>query len=105
MTGTGFEPVNARVKGVCVNRFTNPPGKAELNLPFSLDASVEIGKIRRLLTAILKLIYKMERVMGAEPTYSAWKADVLPLNYTRIWWRMWDLNPRPSACKADVLAN
>ena len=84
MTGTGFEPVNARVKGVCVDRFTNPPSKAEFNLPFSRDASVEIGKIRRLLTAILKLIYKMERVMGAEPTYSAWKADVLPLNYTRI---------------------
>ncbi len=21
--------------------------------------------------------------MGIEPTYSAWKADVLPLNYTR----------------------
>ena len=28
----------------------------------------------------------MERVMGIEPTYSAWKADVLPLNYTRIVW-------------------
>ena len=26
----------------------------------------------------------MERVMGIEPTCSAWKADVLPLNYTRI---------------------
>ena len=25
----------------------------------------------------------MERVMGIEPTQSAWKADVLPLNYTR----------------------
>ena len=25
-----------------------------------------------------------ERVMGIEPTYSAWKADILPLNYTRI---------------------
>ena len=24
-----------------------------------------------------------KRVMGIEPTYSAWKADVLPLNYTR----------------------
>jgi hypothetical protein len=27
---------------------------------------------------------KMERVMGIEPTQSAWKADVLPLNYTRM---------------------
>ena len=27
---------------------------------------------------------KMERVMGIEPTQSAWKAEILPLNYTRI---------------------
>ena len=26
---------------------------------------------------------KLERVMGIEPTYPAWKAGVLPLNYTR----------------------
>ena len=26
----------------------------------------------------------VERVMGIEPTYSAWEADVLPLNYTRV---------------------
>ena len=26
----------------------------------------------------------MERVMGIEPTYEAWKASVLPLNYTRL---------------------
>ena len=25
----------------------------------------------------------LERVAGIEPAYSAWKADVLPLNYTR----------------------
>ncbi len=24
--------------------------------------------------------------MGVEPTFSAWEADVLPLNYTRIWY-------------------
>ncbi len=27
---------------------------------------------------------KLERVMGIEPTTTAWKAVVLPLNYTRI---------------------
>jgi hypothetical protein len=27
---------------------------------------------------------ELERVMGIEPTFSAWEADVLPLNYTRI---------------------
>jgi hypothetical protein len=48
--------------------------------------------------------------MGIEPTYSAWKAEVLPLNYTRTakrriahqlllrthkkWWRGEDLNLR-----------
>ena len=26
----------------------------------------------------------VERVMGIEPTFSAWEADVLPLNYTRM---------------------
>ena len=30
-----------------------------------------------------KLLPTMERVMGIEPTYPAWKAGVLPLNYTR----------------------
>ena len=33
----------------------------------------------------------LERVMGIEPTYAAWEAAVLPLNYTRslpvlAWW-------------------
>ena len=27
----------------------------------------------------------MERVMGIEPTRPAWKAGILPLNYTRIY--------------------
>ena len=36
----------------------------------------------------------MERVKGIEPSRSAWKAEVLPLNYTRIsiWRRHPDLN-------------
>ena len=28
-------------------------------------------------------IFLIERMMGAEPTLSAWKAEVLPLNYIR----------------------
>ena len=28
--------------------------------------------------------FQMERVMGIEPTTTAWKAVVLPLNYTRV---------------------
>ncbi len=34
--------------------------------------------------------------MGIEPTTSAWKAEVLPLNYTRIdkWWLRTESNRR-----------
>ncbi|MDK2801030.1 MAG: hypothetical protein PWP27_1141 [Clostridiales bacterium] len=34
----------------------------------------------------IQLSYRriLERVMGIEPTQSAWKAEILPLNYTRI---------------------
>lgn len=33
--------------------------------------------------AFLQMQSDLERVMGIEPTYSAWKADALPLSYTR----------------------
>ena len=40
----------------------------------------------------------MERVAGIEPASSAWKAEVLPLNYTRritaLWWWGKDSNLR-----------
>ena len=29
-------------------------------------------------------MWKRERVTGIEPAFSAWEADVLPLNYTRV---------------------
>jgi hypothetical protein len=35
---------------------------------------------------IAKRVLNMERVMGIEPTLSAWEAEVLPLNYTREVW-------------------
>ena len=42
----------------------------------------------------------LERVMGIEPTPSAWKAEVLPLNYTRAAW----VSPA-SAGRPDARAN
>ncbi len=39
--------------------------------------------LRRQLLYPAELLAHMERVMGIEPTYPAWKAGVLPLNYTR----------------------
>ena len=51
----GLEPPTSRLSGVRSNQ-------TELQAPF----------------------IKMERVKGVEPSTSAWKAGVLPLNYTRI---------------------
>ncbi len=57
----------------------------------------------------------LERVVGIEPTPSAWKAEVLPLNYTRVYVvdilyiynkvmeRVVGIEPTPSAWKAEVL--
>jgi hypothetical protein len=58
---TGFEPVAYCLEGSC-----------------SIQLSYE------------RLSYwDMERVMGIEPTRPAWKAGILPLNYTRMsWFRM-----------------
>jgi hypothetical protein len=40
---------------------------------------------KRLATTKLPLtsLFTRERVTGIEPAFSAWEADVLPLNYTR----------------------
>ena len=31
-----------------------------------------------------RCVHRLERVKGIEPSYEAWEAAVLPLNYTRI---------------------
>ena len=41
-------------------------------------------RLRRPLLYPAELWVQMERVKGIEPSQSAWKADVLPLNYTRL---------------------
>ncbi len=47
------------------------------------DRTADLLRARQ---ALSQLSYSpiMERVMGIEPTHLAWKASVLPLNYTRI---------------------
>ena len=40
-------------------------------------------RLRRPLLYPAELRTQEKRVMGIEPTYLAWKASVLPLNYTR----------------------
>ena len=45
--------------------------------------------LRRQLLYPPELQAHMERVMGIEPTRPAWKAGILPLNYTRIRQRLY----------------
>ena len=40
--------------------------------------------LRRQLLYPTELLARVERVMGIEPTRPAWKAGILPLNYTRV---------------------
>ena len=49
-----------------------------MSAPTSLHSNLQKEKV---------LIFEyllMERMMGIEPTRSAWKAEVLPLNYIRL---------------------
>ena len=56
-------------------------------------------------TSCLTCFYKkLERMMRIELTLSAWKAEVLPLNYIRkIWSGRRDSNSRPSPWQGDAL--
>ena len=53
-----------------------------------------------LLPQLVGLRPGLERVMGIEPTSSAWEAEVLPLNYTRV--GLWILRAftQPRQCPA-----
>ena len=55
MCSKGFEPPTHGLEGRC-------------------SIQLSYGLIRKFI---------LKRVMGIEPTYPAWKAGVLPLNYTR----------------------
>ncbi len=41
-------------------------------------------RIKKTKSIVLSFGHRIKRVMGIEPTYLAWKASVLPLNYTRV---------------------
>ena len=43
------------------------------------------------------LLYHMERMKGIEPSYQAWEARILPLNYTRKY--LYSITEHIGTCK------
>ena len=67
----GFEPLTHCLEGSC-----------SIQLSYRRISHAAAG--RTWIRLLDPTHFKMERVMGIEPTRPAWKAGILPLNYTRI---------------------
>ncbi len=49
-----------------------------------LEGESEAVFLQKIKKSLAAMAFSYKRVMGIEPTLPAWKAGVLPLNYTRI---------------------
>ena len=58
-----------RKSAFLIKKVIKPTPTAEISLKYVFAINFEM---------------KVERVMGIEPTQSAWKAEALPLSYTRV---------------------
>ncbi len=82
----GFEPTISsatnwrfnRLSYIHHNKLARLKGLEPLTLCLEGRCSIQLSYRRKYFSE-----RKMERVMGIEPTWPAWKAGVLPLNYTR----------------------
>ena len=98
----GFEPTNARVKVSCLTAWRHPnntvcqfvcphrqiandPSKTqEQSKPKLSTPNCKSTHTKKQAPPATKRAGCLERVMGIEPTRPAWKAGILPLNYTRM---------------------
>ena len=86
----GFEPTVSSATNWRFNQLSYTHHMARLKglepLTHCLEGSCSIHlSYKRISSPTLQNVWrKMERVMGIEPTRPAWKAGILPLNYTRI---------------------
>ena len=84
----GLEPTNDGVKVRCLHRLGYTPFSNPKKIGEPTGIRTPDTRLRRPLLYPAELqthaLFSEKRVMGIEPTYPAWKAGVLPLNYTRM---------------------
>ena len=85
-------------RGICAND-AGVAGEIRTLAPVSRPAPLA----RESLQPYLGTATDMERMMGIEPTCSAWRADVLAIELHPQWLRGKELHLRPSAYETDEL--
>ena len=90
----GFEPTNGGIKTRCLTTWLYPKKNGEprgirtpdtrLRRPLLYPAELLAHVDDRQKHTSSDCTARTKRVMGIEPTCLAWKASVLPLNYTRM---------------------
>ena len=79
----GLEPTNDGVKVRCLHRLGYTPFSNPKKIGEPTGIRTPDTRLRRPLLYPTELWTHMERMMRIELTLSAWKAEVLPLNYIR----------------------
>ena len=107
MAGTdGIEPPNIGVKALRLTAWQHPFILRPVREPkpphdtSRLFRAVNKRERNEVQNASFSLV---EPLTGIEPVYPAWKAGVLPLNYSGIWWAVLESNQKPPRYERDAL--